>query len=107
MHKVAKSAAAATALVVIATARLAEVCHGAELHVHLASVVVAPIENIEGVGGLLLVEEFAVDVADHVISEVVAHRERIDPSELGQLHEEATCCMNLFMGGIKADTKSK
>ena len=74
MHKVAKSAAAATALVVIATTCLAKVRHRTELHLQLPSVVVAPIEHVEGVGGLLLVKELAVDVADHVISEVVAHR---------------------------------
>ena len=89
MHKVAKSTAAATILIIVATPRLAEVRHRAELHLQLASVVVASIENIERIGGLLLVKELAVDVADHVISEVVTDRERVDPPELGQLHEEA------------------
>ena len=87
VHKVAKSAAAATILIIVATPRLAEVRHRAELHLQLASVVVAPIENIERIGGLLLVKELAVDVTDHVIAEVVTDRKRVDPPELGQLHE--------------------
>ena len=87
VHKVAKSTAAATILIIVATPRLAEVRHRAELHLQLASVVVAPIENIERIGGLLLVKELAVDVTDHVIAEVVTDRKRVDPPELGQLHE--------------------
>jgi hypothetical protein len=74
VHKVAKPAAAATALVVIATTRLAKVRHRTEFDLQLPSVVVTPIEDVEGIGGLLLVKKLAVDVADHVISEVVAHR---------------------------------
>lgn len=74
VHKVAKPAAAATALVVIATTRLTKVRHRAELHLQLPSVVVTAIEHVEGVSGLLFVKELAVDVTDHVISEVVAHR---------------------------------
>mmetsp|Transcript_3288 Transcript_3288/g.6677 ORF Transcript_3288/g.6677 Transcript_3288/m.6677 type:complete len:214 (+) Transcript_3288:401-1042(+) len=87
VQKVAESPPAANLLVEIPAACLSEIRDRAEFHLHLSAVVQSAVHGLHGVAGVFLVEEFAVDVADHVVAEVVADVEFIDPTKLGEFHE--------------------
>ena len=61
---------------------LAKVQNRAELHLHFAPVVVTPVHDIKRVGGLFLLRKFAVGMAQHVVSEIVADVQGLDSAKL-------------------------
>mmetsp|Transcript_21451 Transcript_21451/g.51847 ORF Transcript_21451/g.51847 Transcript_21451/m.51847 type:complete len:246 (+) Transcript_21451:1456-2193(+) len=88
VHEVAESPPAARVLVEIPASGLPEIRHGAEFHLHLPPRVVPSVHHVQRVGGLLLLAEFGVDVPYHVIPQIVADVQGLEPAELGQLVEE-------------------
>merc|ERR1719409_2218181 len=85
VHEVAVAAAHADGLVVLAAARLAEVRHGRELADERPARVEAAEERLERRVRVLLVGELAVDVADHVVAQVLADVELLDLAVAGEL----------------------
>lgn len=96
MHEIAKSPPAARILVEIPTPRLPEIGDGRKFHLHPPSVVVPAVENVERVGGFFFVGEFGVDVAYHVIAEVVADVEGFESAEFGEFFEEVSVIKYYF-----------
>ncbi len=88
MEEVAEPAPGAGPLVKVPTPGLPEVCDGTEFDLHGPAVVVSAVHHLESVTGVLLVEELAVDVTDHVITQIVAHVQLVDSPKFGQLKEE-------------------
>ena len=89
MHEVAKSTPRAAPFVIIAASRLPEIRDGRKFHVHPTTVVVPSVQHVQRIGRLLFVKELAIHVAHHMIAEIVAHTETVDPAELGKFHKEA------------------
>merc|ERR1719409_1118150 len=85
VHEVAVAAPRAHGLVVLAAARLAEVRHGRELADERPARVEAAEERLERRVRVLLVGELAVDVADHVVAQVLADVELLDLAVAGEL----------------------
>jgi len=84
VHEITEPTPVARVLVKIPAACFAKIGDGAELHLHLAAFVVASVHDVEGVGRLFFVGEFGVDVAYHVVAEVVAYVEGFDASEFSE-----------------------
>merc|ERR1719409_2555952 len=84
VHEVAVAAPGTHRLVVLAAARLAEVRHGRELADERPARVEAAEERLERRVRVLL-GELAVDVADHVVAEVLADVELLDLAVAGEL----------------------
>lgn len=73
MHEVAVRAAGAGAFIELAAARLPEVRHRRVLDSQLSACIVPAVESQERLLGVLLIAEPHVDIAHHVIPEVLAH----------------------------------
>lgn len=90
MHEVAERALVASSQLVLPAAGFAEVRHGRELRVD--GLAVEPSVDVQIGDGLVrarLVHELDVDVADHVLANVVAHVHLLDLSVLAvQLGED-------------------
>lgn len=88
VHEVAISAAVAAVLLKLPTRGLAEVGDRGEVGDDGAGVVEPSVERLEGLGGLVLLAELDVDIADHVVGEIVADIEALDLAELCELRED-------------------
>jgi hypothetical protein len=87
VKKVAKATPAAGLFVKIPAPRLSKICHGTKFHLHLASFVESTVHGLQGVAGIFFVEEFAINVANHVITEVVADMQFVDSTECGEFQK--------------------
>lgn len=88
VHEVAIPAAVTAVLLKLPTRGLAEVGDGREISDDGAGVVEPSVERVKGLGGLVLLAELDVDVADHVVGEIVADIEALDLTELCELRED-------------------
>ena len=88
MHEIAVTASVTAVLLELPTRGLAEIGDGGEVGDDGAAGVEPPLEGGEGGGGLVLLAELDVNVADHVVGEVVADVEGLDLAELGELLED-------------------
>lgn len=88
VHEIAVSASVAVVLLELAAGGLAEVGDRGEIGYDRATVVEPPLESLQGGGGVVLLLELDVDVADHVVREVVANVEALDLAELAELLED-------------------
>jgi hypothetical protein len=87
VHEIAVAAAIACALIVLSALGLTEICDGRELsHDDLASVVPAE-EPLHGCHRLVLALILDIDVADHVLADVVRDHHLLELPELGKLGE--------------------
>lgn len=87
VHEVAIPATVAAVLLKLPTRGLAEVGDGGEVGDDGAGVVESSVERVESLGGLVLLAKLDVDVADHVVGEIVADIEALDLTELCELRE--------------------
>ena len=87
MHKIAEATSLASALFVLAALRFAEVCNWRVLsHDHSVAVVAAVHAFHRSLSlGLILILE--VDIADHVVANIVRNHHFINLAKLGHLHE--------------------
>ena len=88
MHEVTIPAAVATILLELPTRGLTEVGDGGEIGNNGTRVVESPMECVEGFCSLVLLAELNIDVADHVVGEVVADVEALDVAEFGEFGED-------------------
>jgi len=84
VHKVAVASSVAGALLVLAASGLPEVCDGRELGNDGAAVVEAALEGLQRLGCRLLLAEFDVHVAHHMVRQIVAHVHILQLAELRQ-----------------------
>ena len=87
VHEVAEPASLAGAFLVLAALSLPEVSDGGVLSHDHAPAVVPPIHSSHSGLSLLFVLELDVEVADHVVADVVGHHELVDLAVLCHLHE--------------------
>lgn len=88
MHEITIPAAVAAILLELPTRGLAKIRDGGEISDDWACVVESPTKRVKRLGGLVLFAELNIDVADHVIGEVVADVEAFDFAEFGELGED-------------------
>jgi len=87
VQKVAKSPSGTCLFVEIPAPGLSKIRHWTEFDLHLPSFVKSAVHDLHGIAGVFFVEEFAVDVTDHVIAEVVTDVQFVNPSELGEFQK--------------------
>lgn len=88
MHKIAVATSVAVVLFELATRGLTEVGDGGEVGDDRAGVVEAALESLQSGSGLVLLLELDVDIADHVVGEVITDVEALDLTEFAQLFED-------------------
>lgn len=82
VHEITVSASVAVVFLELAARGFPEIRHRREVGDNWAAIVEAALQGLQGGGGLILLLELDVDVADHVIGEVVADVEALDLAEL-------------------------
>lgn len=82
VHEITVSAAVAVVFLELAARGFPEIRHRREVCDNWAAIVEAALQGLQGRGGLILLLELDIDVADHVIGEVVADVEALDLAEL-------------------------
>lgn len=82
VHEITVSASVAVVFLELAARGFPEIRHRREVGDNWAAIVEAALQGLQGSGGLILLLELDVDVADHVIGEVVADVEALDLAEL-------------------------
>jgi hypothetical protein len=85
MHEVAVATAVAAVLLILPARRLTEVCHRRVLHNNRAARVKAALKGIVSSYCLLFLPELDIDIANHVISEVVTYIQGLNLTKLAQL----------------------
>lgn len=85
VHEIAVTASVAAVLLELAACGLAEVGDRREIGDDGAAVVEPALERLQGGGGVVLLLELDVDVANHVVGEIVADVEALDLAELAEL----------------------
>lgn len=88
VHEVAIPSAVAIVLLKLAAGCLAEIGDGGKVGDYGTAGVEAAMEGLEGGGSMVLLLELDIDVADHMVGEVVADVEALDLAELAKLLEE-------------------
>uniref|UniRef100_A0A8R7QDS9 Uncharacterized protein n=1 Tax=Triticum urartu TaxID=4572 RepID=A0A8R7QDS9_TRIUA len=88
MHEVAVPSTVAVVLLELPAGGLPEVGDGRELSNDGAARVEPPLQRLERLGGLVLLPELHVDVADEVVGEVVADVQVLDLAVLAELVED-------------------
>ena len=86
MHEVAKTTSFACAFVILTTFCLSEVCHRRELSCNHFTSIVSTVHVFHGCICLIFVLEFHVDIANHVITDVVSYNHLVELTILRQLH---------------------
>ena len=87
VHKVTVPAAVTVILLVLPASSLPKIRHGREISNDGTPRIEPPLQSLEGGGGLVLLLEEDVDIANHVVSEIVADIERLHLAELVELLE--------------------
>lgn len=88
VHEITIPPSVAAVLLELAARGFAKVGHGREVGDYGATIVEAALQRLKSGGGLILLLELDIYVADHVIGEVVADVEALDLAELGELLED-------------------
>lgn len=88
VHEVAEATTVAVAFLVLATFGFTEVSNGGVLGLNEFITVVSAIEGIHGALSLLLVPKFNVDVAYHMVTDIVSNHHLIDITKICQLHKD-------------------
>lgn len=85
VHEIAVSTSVAAVLLELAARGLAEVGDRREISYDGTAVVETALERLQSRGSVVLLLELDVDVADHVVGQVVADVEALDLAELAEL----------------------
>lgn len=88
VHEVAISSAVAIVFLKLAAGCLAEIGDGGKVGDYGTAGVEAAMEGLEGGGSMVLLLELDIDVANHMVGEVVADVEALDLAELAKLLED-------------------
>jgi hypothetical protein len=87
VHEIAVATAIAGPLIVLSALGLAEICDGRELgHYDLASIVPAE-ESLHGRHRLILALILDIDIANHVLADVISDHHLLQFTKLGKLGE--------------------
>jgi len=106
MHKVAESRPGAFSSLVLPAASLAEIGDGGQLSIDRSSSKPSIVEVVDGLVGILLPLELDVDVADQVVSQIVAHIHLLNLSVFVLAFDEdifeevVVVLLHLFVGDI-------
>ena len=88
VHKVTESSTLACALFILTALGFSKVSHRRVLgHDHTATVV-ASVHAFHSCLSLLLISKFDIDVANHVVSNVVSHNHLVHLAKLSHLHKD-------------------
>jgi len=85
VHEVAVTTAVTLSFVVLSAPSFAEIRHRRELHVQLSARVVAAGQGLLAFSCVLLIFELDVDIAHHVVAQVLAHVALFNLAMLGEL----------------------
>lgn len=114
MHKVAEASTFAGAFLVLAALGLTEVCHRRVLGHDHATAVVAPVHTFHGRFCLDLVCKLDVNVAYHVVTDIVCDDHLLHLAKLGHFHEDflvealkmLDCLYEVLLGHVPPVRKS-
>lgn len=84
VHEVAVPTTVAAVLFILPAGGLPEIGHRRELDNDRAAGVVPPRQRLQRSGGLILLPELNIHIADHVVGEVVTHVEALDLAVLAE-----------------------
>lgn len=87
VHKITIPAAVTVILLILPASRLPKIRHGREISDNGPARIEPPLQGLQGRGGLVLLLEQNIDVANHVVGEVVADVEALHLAELVELLE--------------------
>lgn len=88
MHEVTVSPSVAAILLILAACRLAEICHWREISYDRTARVKSTLQRLQGSCGVVFLLELNINVANHVVGEVVTNVQALDLTELAQLFED-------------------
>jgi hypothetical protein len=85
MHEVAVATTVTAVFLILPAGSLTEVCHRGVLHNNRAARVKAALKGIVSSYCLLFLPELDIDIADHVVGEVVTYIQGLNLAKLAQL----------------------
>jgi len=87
VQKIAEATPAAALFIEIPAPCLSEIRDGTEFYLHLATIVEPSVHDLHRIAGVFFVEELAIHVTNHVIAEIVANMQLVDPTKLGEFQK--------------------
>lgn len=84
MHKIAISTSITIILLVLAARGLAEICHRRKICDYGSTRVESPLQRLKCGSSLVLLPKLNVNIADHVVGEIITDVEALDLTELSE-----------------------
>lgn len=88
MHEIAIPTPITIILLVLPAGSLAKICNRREISNNWAAGIVPTLQGLQGSGGLILFLELDIDIADHVVSEIITYVEGLDFTKFTEFLED-------------------